>query len=279
MHDKPGPFLPPPSAGPLLQGPPKPSTQPGSRQRISLARLLYGLGESSFTGALRVVANDRRHEMFLREGRVAHVRLPTFELPLGHILCDLGLLDRPTYARSLVRTAEERTRHGAVLRSMGVITDQQLAWALTIQVLRRAEAIFRIRDGRYGVDGFDHEFGRDHDLGSLGVDVLRVIYFGVCRGYFEDDLRGEMKALESTSFRMRTTGRAQRDQLERYGFSEEAWPILMALGRGEYWTLSEVLALASHSRREDSGELMRPIDTLRVVYTLFATDLLERARR
>src|SRR5262249_19206131 len=153
--------------------------------RCSLARLLFGLGQAQLTGVLRVLApvgadgkgsGEESHELYMRMGRVVHVRPPYLDEPLGHILRDMGLLDHESYARSLLAMAEEGARHGAVLRRMGLVNDEQLAGALAVQILRRSARMFRLRAGRYDIDPFDHDYGRDSDVAANGIGVRRVIY-------------------------------------------------------------------------------------------------------
>jgi tetratricopeptide (TPR) repeat protein len=272
--------------GPLLRGP-KPAhgakadaarparfadadAAAGAPDKHSLARLLFGLGEAQFTGAIRVLApilgGEERHEMYLRLGRVVHVRPPYLDEPLGHILSEMGLLDHETYARSLHRMAEERARHGTVLRRMGVVSEEQLAGALAVQILRRAARMFRLRAGRYSIDPHDHEHGRpeDGEVAVRGVGVRRVIYHGVVSGYAEADLVWELNLVAGRRVRLR---REEARRLGRYGFGAEARPALELLSHG-FCELSNLLAVAGDAPEHST-------DLLKVIYTLLVTELIE----
>jgi tetratricopeptide (TPR) repeat protein len=254
--------------GPLLEGP---KWRAGGRERpedrCSLARLLFGLGQAQLTGVIRVLApvgagGEERHELYMRMGRVVQVRPPYLDEPLGHILRDMGLLDHETYARSLLAMAEERARHGTVLRRMGIVSDEQLAGALAVQILRRTARMFRLRGGRYSVDPHEHDYGRDNDVAANGIGVRRVIYNGVAAGYDEKDLVWEMNLLAGRRVRLR---KEEARRLGRYGFGAEARGALelLAIGFCEVHKLLEVAG-------ENASTAL-----LKVLYTLLVTEMLE----
>src|SRR5262249_46598222 len=139
------------------------------------------------------------------------------------------LLDHESYARSLLAMAEEGARHGAVLRRMGLVNDEQLAGALAVQILRRSARMFRLRAGRYDIDPFDHDYGRGSELAANGMGVRRVIYNGVCSGYDEKDLVWELTPLAGKRLRLR---HEEARRLGRYGFGAEARGALELLAIG-----------------------------------------------
>jgi tetratricopeptide (TPR) repeat protein len=222
------------------------------------------------TGLVRVIApgdaSEEQHELFLREGRVVHVRPPHLDEPLGHILHAMGLLDRDTYARSLLRMAEERARHGTILRKMGVVNDEQIAGAVAIQILRRAKRMFELRDGRYAIEPIEHDHGRleDGEIAARGIGVRRVIYHGVVAGYNEADLVHELNALAGKRVRLR---REEARRLGRYGFGVEARGTLELLSK-DYCAVAQLI---------DSDPLKKAgsTDLLKVIYTLLVTEMLE----
>jgi len=237
-----------------------------------LGRLLFRLGEAHMTGVIRVLApiedcGEEKHELYLRRGRVVHVRPPSLDEPLGHVLCELGVLDHETYARSLLRMAEERARHGSVLKGMGLIDDRQLAGALAVQILRRSARMFALRDGHYNIDLYDHEHGRpeDGEIAARGVGVRRVIYSGVQAGYREADLVWELNLLAGRRVRLR---RAEARRLGRYGFGSEARGVLELLAGG----FCEVAHLLAQAEGAPSSDSTAP---LKVLYTLLITEMLE----
>jgi hypothetical protein len=257
--------------GPLLHGPGwRAGARDRAEDRCSLARLLFGLGQAQITGVIRVLApvgdgGEEKHELYMRLGRVVHVRPPYLDEPLGHILRDMGLLDHETYARSLLAMAEERARHGTVLRKMGVVSDEQLAGALAVQILRRSARMFRLRAGRYAVDPYEHEYGVEGEVAARGIGVRRVIYNGVSAGYDEADLVWELNLLAGRRMRLR---REEARRLGRYGFGQEARAVLELLSIG-YVDPSQLIASATASETEHTTAV------LKVLYTLLVTELLE----
>jgi tetratricopeptide (TPR) repeat protein len=253
-------------------------------ERCSLARLLFGLAQAQFTGAIRVIApvdgSEEKHELFLRLGRIVHVRHPHLDEPLGHILRDMGLLDHETYARSLMAMAQEHARHGTVLKRMGIVNDEQVAGAIAVQVLRRSARMFRLRGGRFSIDPYDHEHGRPEDgaIAARGVGVRRVIYNGVCFGYEETDLVWELNLLAGRQLRMR---RDEARRLGRYGFGPEARATLELLWRG-FSDLQSLLGAATNAAAAAAGAaagapagIAAGVALLKVLYTLLVTEMIE----
>lgn len=185
----------------------------GTLDRNPLPELIYGAYRQRLTGALFLVSEDTRPEVYFREGYPCGVETGGTD-PLDQVLLDAGLIDDGTFASIRQRGVADGLGLGRALIDDGKLTAEQFDGALRLQARRRLYRLFFIERADFTL----HQGGHWVGLGGpqpLRVQPRRAIYQGLRSAWSPERLRRALGALEGKAVQLR----ADDVQLSRYGLS------------------------------------------------------------
>jgi len=156
----------------------------GSLGRFEVPDLLSFLGTGDRTGVLVFERSDRESKVFLREGRPVFATSTGEELRFGSMLVRLGKVRADVLERALTR--QPAGRIGQVLLSEKILTEQELAAFLKVQV---SEVIFDAFRWNEGAFSFFDEVPPPATVVTLDMDLLNLIIEGMRR--LDDPARAE----------------------------------------------------------------------------------------
>jgi hypothetical protein len=114
--------------------------------------------------------------LYFVAGRLVHASMPDRADALGHVLCELSLIDLYTYRETMTQARAEQRLHGQVLLELKLIDELRLNYALSVQLHRKLRRIFSNRDARYTMRPDAHLFGADPALRKMLPHPRQVIY-------------------------------------------------------------------------------------------------------
>ena len=156
----------------------------GSLGRFEVPDLLSFLGTGGRTGVLVFERPDRESKVFLREGRPVFATSTGEDLRFGSMLVRLGKVRAEVLERALKR--QPGGRIGQVLLSEKILTEQELAAFLKVQV---SEVIFDAFRWNEGAFSFFDEVPPPATVVTLDMDLLNLIIEGMRR--LDDPARAE----------------------------------------------------------------------------------------
>jgi len=148
----------------------------GQIAELPLPRLLLGLWNERFEGALTLQREHRRKRALLREGVPMFVESNLASESLGVQLMDVGAISREDHARVSEHVKREGVREGAALLALGLLDPRQLFHALRDQVRRRMVECFGWPDGEFALEA---GAGPDHDAQAFRVDPVLLVQDGI----------------------------------------------------------------------------------------------------
>jgi curved DNA-binding protein CbpA len=224
-----------------------------------LPNLLQQLFGQQATGVLHIQNRAGRHDVFMRAGYPVAVTLPGSAELLGKVLFEMGIIDEPTYKRTLAEPPAEGQRYGDMLLQKGIVNEDQVRLALKAQVRRKLHRLFFLNDGTFEFVGGEHEQGLQKSE-SLRIHPARAVYHGVRSAWNAERLKAALFLLSSRAIRCLLTA----EEVARYGVGPDDGRVAELLRKG-YWTLPDLV--------EASGLPQQPVHAL--VYALYITDALD----
>jgi hypothetical protein len=148
----------------------------GNLGRFEVPDLLSLLKTGGRTGVLVFERSDRENKVFLREGRPVFATSTSEDLRFGTMLVRLGKVKAEVLDRALARKKGERI--GQVLLSERILTEEQLAALLKVQVSEVIFDSFGWTEGRFA---FYDGVPPPATVVTLEMDLLNLIIEGVRR--------------------------------------------------------------------------------------------------
>jgi DNA-binding response OmpR family regulator len=229
----------------------------GSIRRNPVPAVLGKLWRGKRSGALLLRSGKVKKIIYVKKGGAYAVKSNLVSECLGRLLVAERLISEEECARSIELMKETKRRQGEILVDMRCITERNLAFALELQLETKIFDTFRWEDG-------DFRFNGSIDLPAAGVDIewqgAGVVTEGIRRTYDETRLRSLMLPILDVPL-------AAAEPLPELG------PV--KLEAKELAAVERLLGSLPRTSREllDDSDLDPP-DTLRVLYTLIALEIL-----
>jgi curved DNA-binding protein CbpA len=147
--------------------------------------LLAQILEKNLSGTLHIESGESKTWAWFDQGFPAGVNIPNSEVYLGMVMRELGLIDDETFNESLMIMAKTNKLRGQVLLEMGKINQEQLAQALSVQLMRKLTELFNIHSGSYRFAEGETIPGR---MQPFRVHPYPVIYNGIKNCYQTEEL-------------------------------------------------------------------------------------------
>lgn len=233
----------------------------GDLAQYPLPRLIFYLYKKQFLGQLHL---DRpqgdKAKVYFRQGMPAFVELRAMEDVLARVLLERGWITTEQFELSLAGLAQGEKLHGHLLLEMGAIDARQLVNGLRLQLRRKLNRLFQLKEGAFALYGGDHDYGKDSEGEAIQVDPLWVIHQGVLNAFDSSRLAPELRKLDGCSVQLRTEF---VPHLGRFGLSPEEMGLAQVL-IGRAVEVERVFQLGHLSRMQ--AEML--------LYTLWVTEAL-----
>ena len=159
--------------------------QEGQLEGCPLPMLLAQILEKNLSGTLHIESGESKTWVWFDQGFPAGVSIPNSEVYLGMVMRELGLIDDETFNESLMIMAKTNKLRGQVLLEMGKINQEQLAQALSVQLMRKLTELFSIHSGSYRFGEGDSIPGK---MQPFRVHPYPIIYNGIKNCYQTEEL-------------------------------------------------------------------------------------------
>ncbi len=146
-----------------------------------LLHVIYSRADSC--GVLDLQRPPVRKRFFFRNGTPVFAVSNMLSEVLGRLLVADGVISQKDYERSLRVVLGERKRHGEVLLSLGLVTQEVLNHYLDLQVRQRLWKVFSWQKGTYIYNTVDH---LPEDISEFPQNPARTILNGIYLGYYPD---------------------------------------------------------------------------------------------
>ncbi|MBI4169386.1 MAG: DUF4388 domain-containing protein [Acidobacteria bacterium] len=149
----------------------------GDLSAITLADVFNLLGMSKKSGVLRLTRGAETRSLHWEAGEIVFARSNSVRDSLGNFLVRKGMISPEQNAVSASKI-DESTRHGKVLVRMGLLTANQLLWAVKQQVLEIVYALFHWRSGFF--EFIEGEPAAKEKI-TLSMSTTKIIMEGIHR--------------------------------------------------------------------------------------------------
>lgn len=157
----------------------------GQLEGRPLPMLLAQILEKNLSGTLHIESGESKTWVWFDQGFPAGVNIPNSEVYLGMVMRELGLIDDTTFNESLMIMAKTNKLRGQVLLEMGKINQEQLAQALSVQLMRKLTELFNIHSGSYR---FEEKESIPGKMQPFRVHPYPIIYNGIKNCYQTEEL-------------------------------------------------------------------------------------------
>jgi curved DNA-binding protein CbpA len=157
----------------------------GQLESHPLPVLLAQILERNLSGMLHIESGESKTWVWFDQGFPAGVSIPNSEVYLGMVMREMGLIDDATFNESLMVMAKTSKLRGQVLMEMGKINQEQLAQALSVQLMRKLIELFNIHKGTYRFAEGESIPGR---MQPFRIHPYPVIYNGIKNCYQTEEL-------------------------------------------------------------------------------------------
>lgn len=157
----------------------------GRLESHRLPVLLAQILERNLSGTLHIESGESKTWVWFDQGFPAGVNIPNSEVYLGMVMREIGLIDDDTFNESLMIMAKTNKLRGQVLMEMGKINQEQLAQALSVQLMRKLTELFNIHQGSYSFAEGETMPGR---MQPFRIHPYPVIYNGIKNCYQTEEL-------------------------------------------------------------------------------------------
>lgn len=165
----------------------------GNLSETNLPRLLDAIyRQKDPAGVLEIVKEPVKKRFYFKDGRPVFATSNVLGEVLGRLLMDEGIINQAQYQESLEKVIEERKRHGEVLISMGLLTQEKLDELLTLQLKRRLWKIFGWEEGSWR---YVKAEDIPENLSQYPLHPGKVVLDGINLGFFpstkaKEELKG-----------------------------------------------------------------------------------------
>ncbi len=217
----------------------------GNIARVGLPRLLYSIFEKADRFAiLDIIREPVKKRFYFVDGIPVAATSNILNEVLGRLLIQEGIITQKQYERSLEVVLHEKKRHGEVLISMRLLTQDQLDSFLALQLKRRLLRIFSWNDGTYRYMKADSV---PAGLSRFPLHPAGLILEGISVGFYPElSLRSDLKPWSDRVLKPSASALGQRCTLDDFGLNLQEKRFFESFDGQK--TLKEVL---------DSSDLLR----------------------
>lgn len=126
-----------------------PFPEKGSLKKVPFARMLRDLARAQMTGRLYLLSGETKKVVFFEEGTPVFVRSNVLAECLGQILAGEGLITQEQCDQTLEAIRRTGKKQGELLVEMGILSEENLRYALAAQLRQKLWAVFEWERGRY----------------------------------------------------------------------------------------------------------------------------------
>jgi curved DNA-binding protein CbpA len=160
--------------------------QEGTLEQHPLPLLIALILDQQLSGMLHIEAQETKYWVYFEEGFPAGVHNPKSQAFLGSVLQELNLVDSAAFNGSLMKMAETKQLQGQVLLDMKAIDEEQLDWALSLQLARKLAGLFSLGAGKFV---FYEEEEMPPPTDPIRVNPYALIYNAIRNSYGPEDLK------------------------------------------------------------------------------------------
>lgn len=126
-----------------------PFPEKGSLKKVPFSRILRDAARNELTGRLYLLSGDTKKVVFFEDGQPSFVRSNVLAECLGQILADEGLITQEQCEQTLEAIRRTGKKQGELLVEMGILSEENLRYALAAQLKHKLWGIFEWNRGRY----------------------------------------------------------------------------------------------------------------------------------
>ncbi len=190
----------------------------GNIARVGLPKLLYSIFEKADRFAiLDIIREPVKKRFYFVDGIPVAATSNILNEVLGRLLIQEGIITQRQYERSLEVVLHEKKRHGEVLISMRLLTQDQLDSFLALQLKRRLLRIFSWNDGTYRYIKADSV---PAGLSRFPLHPAGLILEGISVGFYPElSLRSDLKPWSDRVMKPSASVGGQRCTLDDFGLN------------------------------------------------------------
>jgi len=221
------------------------------------AELLAELDRSRGTGALLLRRNKIKKIVYFREGTPHSIKSNLLSESLGRLLVRERFISETEYQESLKQMMASGRRQGAVLVDMGCISQQNLQYALGLQMRAKLLEVFSWSSGEYQ---FNPEAALPSEGMALDLSTTALIYEGTRACLDEQRLRTQLGSVDGLHVGLT---REATDPSHKKGLGDEERAVFAAIDGQK--KVSELKAL----------DLLAESELERLLYAMKCTRLIQ----
>lgn len=233
------------------------SAMRGELTRQPFAELLAELDRNKRTGALLLRRNKIKKIVYFREGTPHSIKSNLLSECLGRLLVRERFISEAEYQESLKRMMATGRREGEVLVEMGCISQQNLQYALALQMRAKLLEVFSWRSGEYQ---FNPDAALPSDGISLDLSTTALIYEGARASLDEQRLKTQLGTVDGLHVGLT---REAADPTHKKGLGDEERGVFAAIDGQK--KVSELKAL----------DLLAESELERLLYAMKCTRLIQ----
>jgi hypothetical protein len=232
------------------------SAMRGDLSHQPFAELLAELDRNKSTGALLLRRSKIKKIVYFREGTPHSIKSNLLSECLGRILVRERFISEAEYQESLKRMMASGRRQGAVLVDMGCISEQNLQYALALQMRAKLLDLFSWSSGEYQ---FNPEAALPSEGITLDLSMTALIYEGARACLDEERIGTQLGAVNGLHVGLT---REAADPTHKIGLGDEERGVFAAIDGRK--TVSDLKAL----------DLLAESELERLLYAMKCTRLI-----
>jgi hypothetical protein len=189
---------------------------------VSLPEVLQFIGMNRLTGSLSVTHGEKTVRLGIRLGRVVNSSSVQNPRKLGYLLVTRGLVSRRDVEEAILRHERSVRQRplGEILVDQGLLTNEQLAQAMHLQVEEEVYDLFALREGSFK---FEHSGEQDVGAPVVELDMDRLVMEGARR---EDEWARIVKNIPSEAAVPSVVPVGGRSDLDLDNLTQDEWRVL-----------------------------------------------------
>ena len=173
--------------------------QEGTLGQHPLPLLIALILDKQLSGMLHIEAQETKYWIYFEEGFPAGVHNPKSQAFLGAVLRELNFIDDAAFNESLMKMSQSKQLQGQVLLEMGVIDEEKLDRALSLQLARKLGLLFSLSEGKFV---FYEEEELPPPADPIRVNPYALIYNAIRNNYGSEDLKKGLGVLIGKALRV-----------------------------------------------------------------------------
>tara|TARA_B100000609_G_C17221265_1_gene440213 strand:- start:3571 stop:6018 length:2448 start_codon:yes stop_codon:yes gene_type:complete len=173
----------------------------GTFEDLQMGQLLLWLFHEKQTGELYLETPQFQQRLYVSEGYPTGTRGGPQENYLGWLLMERNMIDEATYYKSLELMTSKQLPQGQVLCQLGVINDEQLIYALTLQLQRKLIRLFYETNANFVFFSTEHPPVLDIPAGH--INPYSIVGHGLRQSHDDHRLLQLLMPVDGKAIRLR----------------------------------------------------------------------------